>query len=203
MKKKVIVIEGPARSGKGSLVKDILKKVSLATLAMSAELDKVGEAHPQEWPAIKAASHKGELVPDEYVVPALRAALLALVNSPHEGIILDGATRTTAQAEELLRVCEEHGWKITVFAVWATDEKLRERGEKRTKERAAQGLPPREDDDPIVFERRLQIFKDYTLDAIECLVDGKADRFRIDGNGTPEEAFTQVLPHLDLDGVMA
>lgn len=189
-------IEGPPRCGKGSLINDLTRILGfIPRLPMSVELGKL-----PEWTKIEEKTKEGYLAPDEIVVPVLRRALEALVGQPHKYALLDGAVRTKAQAEELLKVCKEQGWKIKVLALYAPDEKLRERGEKRTKERAAQGLDPREDDAPEIFERRLQIFKKETIPAIGHLAENGAERYQIDGSGTPEEAFQQVFAKLDLEG---
>jgi hypothetical protein len=42
----------------------------------------------------------------------------------------------------------------------------------------------------------LEIFKKETLAGIEYLVDNGIQRYRIDGNGTRQEALDQVLEHL-------
>ena len=190
--KQMLVFSGAPCSGKDSAVKEILKTISLPKIPMSDELRKLEKTNPQAWPEIQTDMENGYLVADEYTVPAIRRALEAIADLPNDSALLNGVVRSVRQAQEFWVISQQRGWEVVIFDVRATDDICARRSVKRF---ADQG---RKDDNPEVFARRLKVFKEHTMPAIDFLVRKGATYHGIDGNGTNDEAVEQIMAKLVL-----
>src|SRR3989337_1919264 len=97
-----LIIFGPPGAGKGTLSSRLGSKLEIAQIATGDMIREEIKQNTELGRTIAAYANKGELVPDEIVIEALKKRL----GQPdgHKGFILDGYPRTLEQAKALERI---------------------------------------------------------------------------------------------------
>ena len=110
---------------------------------------------------VKAIMDRGELVPDDVVDQMVSDRIDR--EDCRTGFILDGFPRTVAQAEALTAMLDRKGVKLSAAIELKVDPAvLIERMAKRVADTLAAHDPVRSDDNPEVFARRLDEYRETT-----------------------------------------
>jgi len=155
---------------------------------------------------------KGELVPDDLTCEIATTRLLE--DDCKNGFLLDGFPRTVYQAEKLEEFLEEHGESLDKVVQLVVDEELlikRLTGRRVCKNCGSTfhviTIPPKEegicdncgepliqraDDTEETAVNRLKVYEEQTSPLVEYY-KGKGLLAPIDGAGTPDEVFRNIL----------
>lgn len=180
-----LVLFGPPGSGKGTQSQKITDTFGLVHLSTGdifrAELK-------GNTPLGLEARHyldQGLLVPDSVVISMVAKTIDA--HSKAQGFIFDGFPRTKAQAQALDDLLEERHKRIShAILLDVPDEELR----KRLKQRAL--TSGRSDDaDPVVIEKRIQVYKDETFPCLDFYRDQQKLKI-LPGVGEVHAIFNQI-----------
>ena len=121
----------------------------------------------------------GELLPDDLIVGIVRDRL-AKPDVESHGFILDGFPRTVAQAEALWEAAGDHIDLAVNIDVPLDEVKARMLGRGR------------DDDNDEAIERRLELYEQQTVPAIEWIGD-RGKLVEVDGLGTPEQVRDRLI----------
>lgn len=116
--KKIIILFGPPGSGKGTQAKGLAERHQcqhLSTGDLVRALKKRGARDALEAAGL-AATDQGQLVSDELIYRLAFAALEPVLNAG-QGVVLDGAVRTVAQAEAYQEWFKRHRKEHEVLAL--------------------------------------------------------------------------------------
>ena len=174
-----LILLGPPGAGKGTQAQRLVEKYGIPQLSTGDMLRAAGEAGTPIGLKAKAIMDSGSLVPDEIVV----GIIAQRIEEPDakRGFILDGFPRTIAQAEALDQILAQKNMKLDAAVELEVDaEKLVERIIRRAEQTKAAGQPVRKDDDPIVFQTRLDAYRRDTA-AVTPYYKGKGLLHRVDG----------------------
>lgn len=182
----VIIVTGPPYSGKGTQCAFIsettgFKHVSTGDLCRQekASGSDVGRK-------IAQYDEKGDLVPDDIIYGLFAQAIDANIELP--GIILDGYPRTLPQAKDLIGLLEEKNVEVSMVV---NIEVEREELFNRAKTRALTSTR-KDDKDPKVHEKRIEVFEEVSVPAIQCLADNYTTQ-NVLSDGTIDEMKAKVL----------
>ena len=183
-----LVLVGPPGSGKGTQGPVLAAHLGVPHLSTGDLLRQRVEAGTELGRRVGEVIDRGDLVPDDLMIDVVIDAL----GGPSEGgYVLDGFPRTVAQAEML----EKDGSPLPApdLAVHLDipDEVVHRRLAGRAIEEGR-----RDDADPDVIERRLQVYREET----EPLLAHYRDRdalVTVDGDGPPEEVSARLLAAVD------
>jgi adenylate kinase len=168
----------------------------------------------------QAYMERGELVPDEVVIGVV-AERLAENDAVNSGFVLDGFPRTRSQAEELDRVLFPEGLDAAIDIQVPTSEVLRRLSGRRVCticgatyhldsppaddwrcDNDAGDVVQRDDDTEEAITRRLHLYEKETGPLLE-FYDQQGLLARVDGTGTVEQVFEQMLTLIENGGVLA
>jgi len=152
-----LILLGPPGAGKGTQATRLAEKFGIPQLSTGDMLrEAVKEGSPIGVRA-KAIMDSGALVSDEIVVGIVEDRIAH--PDAKNGFILDGFPRTVAQADSLDTMLNAHGKGLDAVIELEVDvTQLVQRIVKRAAEAHAAGLPVRKDDDPAVFQTRLDAY---------------------------------------------
>ena len=176
-----LILLGPPGAGKGTQAARLTKQYGIPQLSTGDMLRAAVKAGTPIGLKAKAVMDAGALVSDEIVVGIIAERIEQA--DARKGFILDGFPRTVKQAEALDALLAAKGAKLDAVIELAVDApKLVARIVNRAAEAAKAGHPVRKDDDPQVFETRLEAyFRDtaavtpyYRVKGILREVDGMA-----------------------------
>ena len=173
--KPTIALLGPPGSGKGTQAARLRDELDFVTLS-TGDLLREARANDTEL-GRRAAEYmdRGDLVPDEIVLEALREAVADLDGKP---ILLDGFPRTVEQADALADGLSARGRALTdVILLDVPDDLVVERLAGREQGRA--------DDDPATVRERLRVYHD-TTEPLVGYYEQRGLLRRIDGAQDPD-----------------
>jgi adenylate kinase len=189
-----LVLVGPPGSGKGTQGPVLAAHLGVPHLSTGDLLRRQVEAGTELGRRVGEVIDRGDLVPDDLMIDVVIDALGGARGGGdvHDkaakgGYILDGFPRTVAQAEML----EKDGSALPApdLAVHLDipDEVVHRRLEQRAIEEGR-----RDDADPEVLERRLQVYREETEPLIAHYHDRDA-LVTVDGDGPPDEVSARLL----------
>ncbi len=186
-----IVLLGPPGAGKGTQACQLSTRLAIphvSTGEMMRAAVQSGSALGQE---IKAYLDRGELVPDETVVAAIRKRLGQ--DDCKRGFLLDGFPRNIDQARVLTAMLAELQIPIThVIELAVPEEVLLERITKR----GASGSG-RSDDNSTVAKKRLEVYRTQTIPVTD-FYKAIGAVFEVDGVGTVDQVNDRIVGRLGL-----
>ncbi len=174
-----LILLGPPGAGKGTQAARLTEKYGIPQLSTGDMLRAAVHAGTPIGLKAKAVMESGALVSDEIVV----GIIADRIGQPDakNGFILDGFPRTMAQAEALDALLAAKNMKLDAAVELVVDPpKLVARIVNRASEAAKAGLPVRKDDDPQVFNTRLEAYFRDTA-AVTPYYRGKGLLREVDG----------------------
>jgi len=190
-----LVLLGPPGAGKGTQAQRLVARHGIVQLSTGDMLRAAVAAGTPVGLKAKAVMEAGGLVSDEIVI----GIIAERIGEPDakNGFILDGFPRTVAQAEALDALLAEKGLKLdAVIELVVDQEKLVNRILNRAAEAQAKGEPVRKDDDPVVFQTRLEAYNRDTA-VVAPYYSARGQLKQIDGMA-PIDQVTAAI-----DGVLA
>ncbi len=178
--KRIIILLGVPGSGKGTQAATLAEKLQYAHISTGELFRSLRkkEIRTETENTILSLIDQGKLVPDEHVYDLVFTEIQHGLEK-HNGIILDGAIRTTGQAERYLTFFEEHGLTDDVLAIELemSDDMIRQRLKSRG----------REDDSDDVIEKRIETQGNAVLEPITEVFAQKGLLTKIDGTHNIEQ----------------
>jgi adenylate kinase len=189
-----LVLLGPPGAGKGTQAQRLVERHGIVQLSTGDMLRAAVKAGTPVGRKAEAIMKRGDLVPDEVVVPIVSDR----IDQPdaRKGFVLDGFPRTVPQAEALERLLAERGLRLDGVVELKVDEgALIKRLESRIAEMMARGQSERADDNPEALKTRLVVYRAQTAPLIDYY--GKKGALKsVDGMapvGTVAEAISRAL----------
>lgn len=156
-----LVVLGPPGAGKGTQARRLAERYSIPWLSTGEMLRAAVTGGTELGLPVKAIMDRGELVPDDVVDQMVSDRIDR--EDCRTGFILDGFPRTVAQAEALTAMLDRKGVKLSAAIELKVDPAvLIERIAKRVADTLAAHDPVRSDDNPEVFARRLDEYRETT-----------------------------------------
>ena len=185
-----LILLGPPGAGKGTQAQRLIEKHGIPQLSTGDMLRAAVAAGTDIGRRAQAVMDAGELVSDEIVI----GIVAERIEEPdaRKGFVLDGFPRTIAQAEALESMLLEKGLKIDAVIEFSVNEdQLVSRIERRAAETLAKGLPVRKDDNPDVFRKRLDEFRELTA-AVAPYYRERGLSNRVDGMAPIDDVTGQI-----------
>jgi adenylate kinase len=185
-----IVLFGPPGAGKGTQSEKLIQKYGLTHLSTGDLFRKhLGEG-TELGTLAKKFMNEGHLVPDEVVIGMVEDKINETNDT--QGFIFDGFPRTTAQAEALDQMLENHKMEISgMIALEVPQEILKERIKERGK------TSNRVDDqDDTKINTRIKVYLDETLPVADYYAS-QNKLTKINGVGKIEEIFAEITSVID------
>ena len=156
-----LVVLGPPGAGKGTQARRLAERYSIPWLSTGEMLRAAVTGGTELGLPVKAIMDRGELVPDDVVDQMVSDRIDR--EDCRTGFILDGFPRTVAQAEALTAMLDRKSVKLSAAIELKVDPAvLIERMAKRVADTLAAHDPVRSDDNPEVFARRLDEYRETT-----------------------------------------
>jgi adenylate kinase len=161
-----IVMLGPPGAGKGTQATLLSDKLGVPHLSTGEMLRTAVSSGTDLGRRVKGFIERGELVPDDAVALAVAARIRA--TDAEKGFVLDGYPRSRAQAETFSDMLRGNGLNLdAVLEISIVDEYLVDRILTRARETRMMGEAPRADDNAMVLQTRLQVYRTHTTPLIE------------------------------------
>ena len=185
----ILIITGPPYSGKGTQCEILNKQLGFKHIS-TGDRCRLEKANGTDLGKIMSEyEEKGNLVPDS-IMKNLFSEILD-ENKLNTGIILDGYPRTKAQVDDLLELVGSKKLEIRkVLNIDVQKSELLNRAKKR-----AETSDRKDDKDPKIHIKRIEIFEDSTRIAIEYM-KSKIKVLTFDGLGTIEEITERIKASL-------
>ncbi len=184
---RLVILGGPG-AGKGTQAEQLCNNLSIPLLALGDILRAEIAGETDLGKLAVSYVESGELVPDEILIKFIGRRLLLW--DVFNGWLLEGYPRTAFQAEELDFLLEDLAQELD-WAVWLkvpTEVLLR-----RSSDRA------REDDEPAILQRRLDLFEERTIPILEYY-ERRHKLLTINGDQSPEQVQQDLLKLLETNG---
>ena len=176
-----IVLLGPPGSGKGTQATRLQDEAGYEHLATGDLLREARQAGTDLGRRASEYMLRGDLVPDDLILEAVREALDRLDDRP---VLLDGFPRTVGQADALARSLERHGRELTAAVLIDVPDDV-------VAERIMGRHQGREDDRPETVRERLRVYHGETVPVIGYYEERGLLR-RVDGTGDPDAVHAEV-----------
>lgn len=180
----ILILLGPPGAGKGTQAKRICEKHGIPHIATGDMFREHSKNNTEIGRKVEAVLASGNLVSDEII----EEMIVDRISKPdcEKGFILDGAVRTTVQAEMIDRVLSERNRRVSgVIELVVDEDELVSRLNQRVAETKAAGGKVRDDDNEETFRHRQQVYRDQTAPLIPYyFAQGKLRK--VDGMGTIE-----------------
>ncbi|MFY0629356.1 MAG: nucleoside monophosphate kinase [Flavobacteriaceae bacterium] len=159
----LLIITGPPYSGKGTQCELLKKELNYQHISTGDRCRYEKEQKTAIGLQLDHYQKKGDLVPDDIMKELF--SLILDENIKSKGVILDGYPRTKNQVDSLIELTKEKNIQVSkVLNVEVPKETLLIRAKKRAE------TSDREDDkNPETHLRRIRIFEEETLPAIEYM----------------------------------
>lgn len=179
-----LILLGPPGAGKGTQAARLAASHGIVALSTGEMLRAAAAEGTALGARAKALMDRGELVPDDVMVPVVAERL----RQPDcaGGFILDGFPRTIAQAEALDDLLEEMGTKLdSVIEISISEDFLLARIETRARETGG----ARGDDNAETLHKRLSVYHErtrpltdfYRREGLLATVDGTGGKDEVAG----------------------
>lgn len=176
---KILIITGPPYSGKGTQCDILRAQLNFEHISTGDRCRLEKEKGTVIGKTMSEYEEKGDLVPDSIMKDLFNNILDE--NKSKAGIILDGYPRTKAQVNDLIELVESKGMKIEkVLNIDVPKSELLIRAENR-----ARTSDRKDDQDPEIHKKRIEVFEESTRPAIEYM-KSKINVLTFDGLGTIE-----------------
>lgn len=214
-----LIFLGPPGSGKGTQASIIARKYNLLHLATGDIFREEIQRRTKLGKEVEEYLKRGELVPDQLTVEALKSRLEGGLISGKDGFVLDGFPRTDNQAKELDNLLNQMHLVLTaVLLIDVSEDEIIQRLSGR---RICQNCgsvyhivhnPPkvneicdlcgekliqREDDKPEIIKRRLKVYDEQTKPLVQYYAE-KGLLYRVNGSGSVEEVEQRIEKILSL-----
>ncbi len=215
MEKFLILIMGPQGSGKGTQGKKLAEKLKFIYAEMGPTLKEYARQSVEDRDVINKYMKQGILVPDEIVIKAIKYKFGGGLS-----IILDGVPRKKGQAEEIVRLANEYGFKIIAVYIDLSDLEATKRllarlvcpvdgyeppypeSLKKTKcDKCGAKLIRRDDDTERIIKKRLEEYHNKTEPMMAYLEEQKVKIIKIDGQPEIEVVETNIIKQLEKIGI--
>jgi adenylate kinase len=185
-----LIVFGPPGSGKGTQSVMIAEKYKLVHLSTGDVLRReIREKSPLGL-KVQGIIEKGELVSDDLLLEILRSAFRQAGNP--RGFVLDGYPRTLRQAQDLDKLLDELGDKVTLaLALEVNEEEVVTRLMKRAQ------LEGRKDDTEDVIRNRMNVYHLQTHPLMEYYSKQKKLK-SLTGVGSIDDIFKDICKVIDL-----
>ncbi|MCR9173888.1 MAG: nucleoside monophosphate kinase [bacterium] len=185
----ILVITGPPYSGKGTQCEIIKEHLGYKHISTGDRCRHEKEVQSDIGKVMSEYEERGDLVPDSIMKELFNRILDE--NKSETGIVLDGYPRTIPQVDDLFELLETKDMEIgKVLNIEVPRSELLMRAENRAK------TSDRKDDkDPATHLKRINIFEESTLPAIEYF-KSKVNVITFNGLGSIEEISNKILSTL-------
>jgi len=186
----IIIFGGPG-SGKGTQSERIAKKYGLMHISTGEVLRDHISRGTDLGKVANSYISQGMLIPDQLMLKVLDHVIETNKERAAKGVIFDGFPRTRIQAEQLDKMLQERGTKVSaVLGLEVPDEVLIERMISRGKETG------RADDNDRTIKNRIAVFHKQTAPLKEYYLS--TDRYiQINGEGPVEQIFDIIRSQID------
>ena len=187
-----LILFGPPGAGKGTQAVKIAEKFGWNHVSTGDILRaEVSQGTPLGL-KVKAVMEAGHLVSDDLLIEIMESVFVN--NTIVSGFVLDGFPRTLNQAQELDKMLEKHGRKVSlVLALEVNEKELVSRLLKRAQDQG------RKDDTEDVIKNRLVQYHQHTKPLIDYYKEKQLYR-EVYGMGTIEDIFQQLYSALNVGG---
>lgn len=170
-------------SGKGKQAEMLARKLKCKIFSTGNRVREISKEDTSLGRIIKEISESGDLTPSWFASFLFEEVLFSLKDV--EGIIFEGVGRKEPEARLFTEVCQWLGRDFRVLHLKVSEATVAERLRKR------QGIEDRSDDDPSVFQNRLENFYEHTVPTIEYFrsINKVID---VDGGPLPEAVFAEL-----------
>jgi adenylate kinase len=188
-KMEILIITGPPYSGKGTQC-DVLKELfGFEHISTGDRCRQEKQNKTKIGMIMSEYEEKGDLVPDS-IMKDLFSQILD-ENKSKVGIILDGYPRTKPQVDNLITLVDSKNMTIgKVLNIDVPKSELLIRAKKR-----AETSDRKDDKDPEIHSKRIEVFEDSTRPAIEYM-KSKIKVLTFDGLGTIKEITERIKASL-------
>lgn len=180
-----LTLLGPPGAGKGTQARRLAVHYRLAHLASGDLLRTEVEANTPLGRQVASLLARGELVPDEVLMPLIAGRIAAL--SPETGLILDGVPRTLDQAVELERTLTALKRPLDAAVLLEVPDEV------VTERLLARGRP---DDVRSVIEDRLAIYH-HQISPLRAFYADRDVLRVVDGRGDEDTVFRRLVETLN------
>ncbi|OXA81306.1 Adenylate kinase [Flavobacterium aquidurense] len=185
----ILIITGPPYSGKGTQCEVLKELLGFEHISTGDKCRQEKQKETEIGKIMSSYEEKGNLVPDA-IMKDLFGEILDK-NISKAGIILDGYPRTKAQVEDLIELVNLRNLKIgKVLNIEVPKSELLIRAKKR-----AETSNRKDDKDPQIHIKRIEVFEESTRPAIEYM-KSKIAVITFDGLGTINEITERIKESL-------
>lgn len=186
----IIIFGGPG-SGKGTQSERIARKYGIMHISTGEVLRDHISRGTDLGKVANSYISQGMLIPDQLMLKVLEHVIENNRERTEKGVIFDGFPRTRVQAEQLDKMLQERGTKVSaVVGLEVPDEVLVERMISRGKETG------RADDNERTIKNRIAVFHKQTAPLKEYYLS--THRYiKINGEGPVEQIFDNICADID------